>query len=213
MRPMTIWNAYLATQEAIHRHVDWVQNARPTTKEIHARQSYFDRRLRLRERCALRISTALRGLSKVGGLDPVRVAAVELTAIAERAEVATPAPWHVRHLDDTHATSLVAISTTPDTGHGERWPEFEHGEIVAATLIQNPRYVDVRDQKWDENAAFIAHARQDLPRLLGEITRLRDLAERIAALAHGEHASGTHAEDWQACTHDMCAGVRRELSL
>jgi hypothetical protein len=99
----------------------------------------------------------------------------ELAEIEELANAATPGPWHVRQLDDDFAMSLVAISTIPDTGLGERWPDFDHHEIVAATLVQQPRYVDVADERWDENAQFIAAARQSIPRLIAEIRRLRHL--------------------------------------
>ncbi|WP_405682221.1 hypothetical protein [Streptomyces sp. NBC_01238] len=101
----------------------------------------------------------------------------DLASIDEVARAATPGPWHVRQLDDHFAMSLVAISTVPDTGTGERWPDFDHHHIVAATLIQHPRYVDVADEHWDENAHFIANAREDGPRLISEIRRLRDLLE------------------------------------
>jgi hypothetical protein len=85
----------------------------------------------------------------------------------------------VRHLDDDHAAGLTAVSTTPDTGRGERWPEFDGTEIVAATLVQFPfRYADIADGKWDQNAEFIAHARADIPQLVAEIRRLRQLTER-----------------------------------
>lgn len=98
----------------------------------------------------------------------------ELVAIEERVAAATPGPWHVRLLDDDHAANLVAVSTTPDTGRGERWPDFAAGELVAATLVQFPnRYIDCADERWDENALFIAHAREDVPRLIAEIRRLR----------------------------------------
>ncbi|MEV6107041.1 hypothetical protein AB0M28_20345 [Streptomyces sp. NPDC051940] len=99
----------------------------------------------------------------------------DLADIEERTQAATPGPWHVRQLDDDYAMSLVAISTTPDTGRGERWPDFDHQQIVAATLVQQPRYVDVADDRWDENALFIAHARDDIPRLIAEIRRLQHL--------------------------------------
>ncbi|GAA4582506.1 hypothetical protein GCM10023194_17420 [Planotetraspora phitsanulokensis] len=56
-----------------------------------------------------------------------------------------------------------------------RWPDYDHYEIVAATLIQHPRYVDVADERWDENAQFIAEARHEVPRLIAEIRRLREL--------------------------------------
>ncbi|MET7716172.1 hypothetical protein [Streptomyces sp. NPDC005407] len=101
----------------------------------------------------------------------------ELAEIAELADAATPGPWHVRQLDDEYAMGLVAISTVPDTEAGERWPAFDHRQIVAATLVQQPRYVDVADARWDENARFIAQARQDIPRLVDEIHRLRRLIE------------------------------------
>src|SRR5688500_7354192 len=65
VRPLTVWNAYLAAQEAILRHINWMENTRPALIEVRAAQSYFDRRVRLRDRCALRISAALRELSKV----------------------------------------------------------------------------------------------------------------------------------------------------
>ncbi|MFF8371478.1 MULTISPECIES: hypothetical protein [Streptomyces] len=97
----------------------------------------------------------------------------ELGEIEELCSAATPGPWFVRSLDDQSAMGLIAVSTAPDTGKGERWPDFDHGEIVAATLIQQPRYVDSVDELWDENAAFIAMAREALPRLVAEVRRLR----------------------------------------
>jgi uncharacterized protein YbjT (DUF2867 family) len=44
-----------------------------------------------------------------------------------------------------------------------------------ATLVQQTRYIDIADERWDANAAFIAAARTVVPRLLAEITRLRAL--------------------------------------
>ncbi|GAA2466348.1 hypothetical protein ACFPFX_11050 [Streptomyces mauvecolor] len=97
----------------------------------------------------------------------------ELDQLGELAQAATPVPWFVRSLDDGHAMNLVAVSTTPDTGLGERWPNFDHREILAATLVQHPRYVDAADEWWDENAQFIAAAREAVPRLVAEIRSLR----------------------------------------
>jgi hypothetical protein len=108
-------------------------------------------------------------------LDPL--ADEELDEIEELARAATPGPWFVRSLDDADAMSLVAVSTVPDTGLGERWPGFDHRDIVAATLIQQPRYVDAVDERWDENAHFIAAARGTVPRLVAEIRRLRQQLE------------------------------------
>jgi hypothetical protein len=107
----------------------------------------------------------------------------ELEEIEELCSVATPAPWFVRTLDDDSAMNLVAVSTVPDTGAAERWPNFDHREIIAATLIQHPRYVDSGDERWDENAAFIAMAREMVPRLVDEVRRLRGL---LAAKENGQ---------------------------
>ncbi|MFK0173607.1 hypothetical protein ACIQU5_32975 [Streptomyces sp. NPDC090306] len=104
----------------------------------------------------------------------------ELADMEELVAVTTPGPWHVRLLDDDWAMGLVAVSTLPDTGQGERWPHFDHGRIVAATLVQQPRYVDVADERWDENAQFIANAREDVPRLVAEVRRLRRLLDARA---------------------------------
>lgn len=97
----------------------------------------------------------------------------ELDQLEELAAAATPGPWYMRLLDDKDAMGLVAVSTVPDIGRGERWPHFDYHEIVAATLVQQPRYVDPADERWDENARFIAAARQAVPLLVDEVRRLR----------------------------------------
>lgn len=103
----------------------------------------------------------------------------ELEEIEELCRAATPAPWFVRTLDDDFAMNLVAVSTAPDAGKSERWPNFDHKEIIAATLVQHPRYVDSGDERWDENAAFIAMAREAVPRLLDEVRRLQALVVEL----------------------------------
>ncbi|TKK78763.1 hypothetical protein FDA94_37135 [Herbidospora galbida] len=114
----------------------------------------------------------------------------ELAAIEELVDATTPGPWYVRDLDDEYAMCLVAVGTTPATGRGERRPHFDHHEIVAATLVQQPRYADVADGRWDENALFIAEARQHVPRLIAEVRRLR----RLLAEARHDHAERGDAE-------------------
>ena len=99
----------------------------------------------------------------------------ELTSIAVDAEAATPGPWFVRLLDDDRSMNLTAVSTVPGTDWDSCWPDFSHGEIIAATLVQHPRYVESADGRWDENAAFIAMARDAVPRLVAEVRRLRSL--------------------------------------
>jgi hypothetical protein len=93
----------------------------------------------------------------------------ELAAIRHRADSATPGPWHVEFVGDTHAMNLVAVTTGEIH---ENWPQ-DSAQVVAATLVQGPeRYASIADGRWDDNAAFIAHARDDVPRLLAEIARL-----------------------------------------
>jgi hypothetical protein len=97
----------------------------------------------------------------------------ELLEMERRAAEATAGPWFVRFLDDSHAMNLTAVSTSAGSDGVEAWPNFDATEIVAATLIQAPRYADIADDRWDANAEFIAHAREDMPRLIAEIRRLR----------------------------------------
>ena|SRR5579864_2036375 len=106
-------------------------------------------------------------------IDESHIDELMLRELLDLANSATPRPWFIRELDDRYAASLVAISTKPDTGKGERWPDFDSGEIVAATCVQNPRYVSVADEKWDENARYIVAAATALPALIQEVIRLR----------------------------------------
>ena len=48
-------------------------------------------------------------------------------------------------------------------------------ELKRQELRENSRHdlVDVEDSHWDENTLFIAHPRSDIPRLIGEVRRLR----------------------------------------
>ena len=103
----------------------------------------------------------------------------DLEAIAALDAAATPAPWHVRFLDDERCMSAVAISTQPDTGsHESMWTGGWPGEeIIAATLIQAPAYVIPSDNRWHENANLIAVMRSTLPELL-RLARLGLAAEQ-----------------------------------
>jgi hypothetical protein len=117
----------------------------------------------------------------------------ELAAIEELVAAATPGPWYVRNLDDDHAANLVAVSTAPDASRTQRWPNFDAGEIVAATLVQFPnRYVNCTDERWDENAQFIAHARQDIPRLIAEVRRLKNAIEQARSSNRATEEESNH---------------------
>jgi hypothetical protein len=76
----------------------------------------------------------------------------ELAAIRARCEAATPAPWRSYFEGRDHTSGSDFIMTGEDARRGNDL------ELAGATRA---------DQD------FIAHARQDVPRLLDEIARLR----------------------------------------
>lgn len=102
----------------------------------------------------------------------------QLAKIEELVRSATPGPRHVRVFDGEAAMNLVAVGTVAGE-NGQRFPGFDSSELVAATLVQHPRYVDVSDGKWDENARLIAESRQIVPALLAEVRRLRARLSQI----------------------------------
>ena len=107
-----------------------------------------------------------------------RVTEEQLEELAELAKRATSRPWYIRHLNDELAMNLIGISTQKDSGLGERFGIlFSGDELLAATLIQHPRYVDCADQKWHENAEYIVAAVNALPSLIEEIKELRKRLE------------------------------------
>jgi hypothetical protein len=96
----------------------------------------------------------------------------ELKAIRERAEAATPGPWYWEKLDadgwnDTEMPCLVSASD-------EGVMDFGDCEQYYPTEGSPPN---------DEDAEFIAHAREDVPKLLAEIERLRKQFDYITELA------------------------------
>lgn len=97
---------------------------------------------------------------------------MDLGELAELESKATPAPWYVGSFDDEHCMSAISIEAYVNPTHRAG------GEVIAATLIQQPRYVDPSDQRWSENAELIVEMRNALPELL-----------RLAAI--GAAAKGT----------------------
>ena len=96
----------------------------------------------------------------------------ELNEIEKRAEQATLGPWFVETLDDNAFMTLIAVTHERPS---EKPKSYDAGVVVAATLVQHPRYVSTNDQRFDENAAFIAASRTDVVRLVAEVRRLRSL--------------------------------------
>ncbi|AFR05550.1 hypothetical protein H5A33_18745 [Pectobacterium brasiliense] len=82
----------------------------------------------------------------------------ELNLIKERCVKTTPGPWisYVEGRDHTSGSNFIM------TGEGEN--RGEDLELIGATI---------------EDQDFIAHAKQDIPRLLDEIERLKKLIQVV----------------------------------
>lgn len=115
----------------------------------------------------------------------------ELAEIEVRVAKATPGPWYARATDDVAFMNARYVGTQP-VAPGDA--EFRHDglcglsedggdsrNVVAITLLQLPRLADL--DECDENTEFIAHAREDVPRLVAEVRRLR---ARLAELGEAQ---------------------------
>jgi hypothetical protein len=89
----------------------------------------------------------------------------ELKAIRERAEAATPGPW-IAEGETVYSSGVLIAGTYP------------------AMICDD---CDITE------AEFIAHAREDVPKLLAEIERLRSALEEISEI--NEYYSGNAARE------------------
>lgn len=90
--------------------------------------------------------------------NPTGLTERELDAIFSRCEAASPGPWvsHVEGRDHVSGSNFIM------TGEGKN--RGEDIELSGASI---------------EDQDFIAHARQDVPRLVDEVRRLRNLVEQL----------------------------------
>ncbi len=84
---------------------------------------------------------------------------LELEVIRTRAGAASPGPWPVRRLENKYPSTI---------GDGRTYP-CVRGFRVPKTLYA------LAWQKVEADAAFMAHAREDVPGLLQDVIRLRAL--------------------------------------
>lgn len=105
------------------------------------------------QQAAERDTTADQGDNEKRGREPMTDE--EIAAIRARAEAATPGPWET---DDVESWYVYKV----ERGSGVA---TEVAEFLSRMLRQS-------------DAAFVAHARQDVPDLLAEIERLRGLLQR-----------------------------------
>ncbi|MFB9993413.1 hypothetical protein ACFFLM_15710 [Deinococcus oregonensis] len=113
----------------------------------------------------------------------------QLRAIAERVNRTTPGPWFPIVTDDEMYQGTVYVGVQPrgkkaevglyvDDGRGQKLMvenQIDDTQVVAITCLQFPRLV--YQDACDDNALFIAHAREDVPALLAEVLRLRALVK------------------------------------
>lgn len=119
----------------------------------------------------------------------------ELEQIGKRAEAATPGPWWVGGDDEDSAFmrgNLVAYT--------------DAGQLCRFALTAVNEYTEIPANRPEENKAFIAHARTDIPRLVAEVKHLRSLVH-YDKLPPGFHP----ADDMTAALAVECASLDHEI--
>lgn len=99
-----------------------------------------------------------------------------LADLEDKAKAATPGAWHIIEADDERFMSAVYVATTPEDATPGETPE----NVIAVTLLQSPRVACIADEKWDENATFIAAANPaTVLRLVGMVRILGNQLETL----------------------------------
>ena len=83
----------------------------------------------------------------------------ELQAIRERAARATPGPWR---------TSTLKSYVIPPWGYKYKVAQLGGSEELPGVIARSDEYLP-------HDTDFVAHARQDIPALLAEVDRLRNI--------------------------------------
>lgn len=111
----------------------------------------------------------------------------------------TPGPWFVVWTDDTCSMNAVYVGTKDrgldhDNQIGMDGSRF--GEVVAITLLQEPRLACHDSESWDANAELIAAAPDLLDTINANVKRLHALTttseKLLAAIDHGAWADILH---------------------
>ena len=97
---------------------------------------------------------------------------------------ATPGPWFIQENEDNHSMNMTAVATNSTPQSFRVSKNYDAGVVIALTLVQEPQYAAIADERWEENAGFIVHARnsdleQDVDLLLEEVVRLRQELDRL----------------------------------
>ena len=102
------------------------------------------------------------------GLSPERLA-----EIAKRADSATPGPWVYEQLGIRAEATIDGSDTkhqVVDAAVAGKDAFGQHGRYVCGLACTRGKY-----EREEANGRFIAHARQDVPDLVAELSRLRAL--------------------------------------
>jgi cell division septum initiation protein DivIVA len=90
-----------------------------------------------------------------------------------------------------------------------QWIYIEHAQREATADVRNDSGAEVAMGIYTPNAAFIAHARQDVPALLAEVRRLREKYEGKAPRCNGGHENNLPLALWDCPT--CTEALRRQL--
>lgn len=92
--------------------------------------------------------------------DLARSAAADLAVC----DAATAGPWYAHNTDDNVYMNVFCVTDSPHEPATEDEPaEVWQQDIIAMMLYQSPRVACHRSEKWTENTAFVAMARDALP--------------------------------------------------
>lgn len=122
---------------------------------------------------------------------------LDLEAIKERCDAATPGPWALSSWTEWGATSYGVKDVAPPGG---------------TVRDSDPAHRHCLTPMEESDAAFIAHAREDVPALVAEVERLREAlhaADMAMVLAVGRIRRGTSG----AAVTGLVAASNRAESL
>lgn len=124
--------------------------------------------------------------------------AADLARWEALAEAATPGPWAVQHVDDAYAMNATYVGTGAGAGADLLAGRAAYGQVIAITLLQEPRLACHESARWDEDAAFIVAARAAVPAL---VALVRDLARALVA---------TETQAYPDSRCPICAGAAHD---
>lgn len=110
----------------------------------------------------------------------MEITEAELDQMRERAAAATPGPWvhdsckEMVTLEDGSEGRAYAVAQDDHEDKTVVMSDWCPGNVICETSDRN--------QEAYGNVTFIAHAREDVPRLVGEVQRLRQLLAEIREL-------------------------------